>query len=807
MLSNFVKVAFRVFVRNRAYTLINIFGLAIGLTFSIIIFLYAYEELSYDRFHANSDRVYRVGINARIAENKLNLAFTSTPLAKTMLRDIPDVEQAVRVARFGAWLLRNDSIRYNEDNLIFSDTGFFKVFSFPLIKGSPDQVLKKPNSVVLCESAAEKYFPGTDPVGRRLRVENDSTFYLVTGVMKDVPENSHLKFDMVGAISTYDKMLNNDRWIINYLYTYILLNKDGDIENVKTGLSEIVDRYVIPDYQKLLDIESAGSFRESNFYQFIAQPLTDIHFDATLAGYPAPIGKYFYLYLFIVLALIILVLSCMNFVNLVTAHSVHRAREVGIRKISGSGRNTLVNQFLLESSLMAFLAMALALFLVEIALPSFSKFIGLNLSLGQLLNSAGIILMAILILLIGIISGLYPAWYLSSYNPQSVLRNHFSDHPDKGHFRTAITIFQLFLAVGVLTMTIIVQYQFRYLVNKNRGYDSENLMVIRRPDALTNRLEEFKEKLTMNPGVTAVTNATNSLGSGFPRFPYHPEGRPVTSSYSAATLYVSYGFDSAYRINMAEGRFFDRKVNDTMSCVLNETALNVMGIDNPIGKVLIQLSDKPGKTTNHKIIGVVKDFNFETLENPIRPLVILFLPGNYEGYMTVRLTANDHESTIRQVKGLWERYTDAYPFVYYFLDEDRQAYYKPVQTTARIFIMLSVVTTLMACLSLFALVSFYYNRKQKEIGILKAMGASNVSILLRRTGEIFVLVMAASVAAWIGAYFLANFWLRDYANHINLNVFFFFSATLAVTIISIAAVYYHTYLAARANPGTLLKHE
>jgi len=258
---------------------------------------------------------------------------------------------------------------------------------------------------------------------------------------------------------------------------------------------------------------------------------------------------------------------------------------------------------------------------------------------------------------------------------------------------------------------------------------------------------------------------------------------------------------------MAYGRFFNRNMNDTMSCILNETAVKEMGIDDPVGKLLVQLSGKPGKTKSHKIVGVVRDFNFETLENPIRPLVMLFLPGNYEGYMTVRLTGQNQDATVQNIKELWEQYTEAYPFVYYFLDEDRRNYYKPVQTTARIFVLLSVVTTLMACLSLFALVAFYYNRKQREIGILKAMGASNFSIILRRAGEIVVLVLTSSVVAWIGAYFLANFWLKDYANRINVNVLFFFAATLVIALISLGTVYYHTFLAARANPGTLLKYE
>ncbi len=807
MLTGYLRIAFRVFSRNRTYTLINIAGLAIGLTFSIIIFLYAYKELSFDRFHKNTDRIYRVGIKARLAENEMNLAVTATPLAKTILHEIPDVEYTARVARFGAWLLRNDTIRYNEDNLIFSDPGFFKIFSFNLVQGSPDAVLSKPYSVVLTESAARKYFPDNNALGRKLQVENDSTYYLVTGIMKDVPDNSHLQFDMVGAISTYDKMLDNDRWIINYLYTYFLLKKGGNINHVNARLDTIVNNYVIPDYLGMLGIESKESFLKSNYYNFVPQPITEIHFDSTLTGNPAPAGKYFYLYFFIILAVVIMIISCLNFVNMVTAHSLHRAREVVVRKISGSARKSLVLQFLIESSLMAFFSLTIALLLTEIALPMFSKYIGIHLSLRQLLNSEGILLMLFLIFLTGVISGLYPAFYLSSYHPETVLRNQTAEHPDKGNFRTVLTVFQLFLAIGVLTMALIVHRQYQYLLNKDRGYQTEDLVVIRRPDALTDRLEEFKANLLTLPPVLSATNATSAMGSGFPRYPYHPEGDPVTSSLSAATLMASYDYESTYELELVSGRFFNRNNNDTLACVINETAVRTMGIDDPVGKSLIQLSDKPGKTSKYKIIGVVKDFNFEPLENPVRPLVILFLPGNFEGYLTLKIDNRNIDGTLQYIQKLWEKYNQAYPFVYYFLDEDRINYYKPVLTTARIFTLLSIITTLLSCLSLFALVAYYYNRKKKDIGVLKALGASEISLIISRVGDIVLLVLMASVAAWICAYFLANYWLNDYAYHISLNVIFFLVATLLLLIFSLIASYYHTYLAARANPGTLLKYE
>ncbi len=538
------------------------------------------------------------------------------------------------------------------------------------------------------------------------------------------------------------------------------------------------------------------------------QPLTSIHLKSDYSGEFEPAGKILYVYLLIVLAIFILILSCMNFIGMVTAQSADRAREVGIRKIAGSDRRTLVNQFLIESSLLAFLAMMLALLFTELSLPAISRYIGLNLSLGQLLNSAGFALMVALIVVIGVVSGLYPALYLSAYNPQSVLRNRFDEFPDKGRFRRALALFQIFMAVGAVTMTLIITLQFRFLLEKDRGYDTKNLLIIRRPDALTNKLEDYKKDILRDRHVLSVTNATSAMGGGYPRFPYYLEGSSVARNFSTSSLLVSYAFDTTYGIKMVNGRFFDRAVpSDSFACVINETAARQIGLKDPTGKTLIQLSDRPNKKLKYRIIGVTRDFHFETLENPIRPLIMILMPGNFEGYLTVRLAAENQDSTIQYIKKVWENYTTAYPFVYYFLDNDRQNYYQPVRMTARIFIMLSLVTVLMACLSLFALVSFSYNREKREIGIQKTMGAGTWNIVVQRAGEIVLLVISASVAAWIGVYFLASNWLKDYSYHIHLNIWYFLTATCIISLLSFAAVYYHTLLAAKTNPGEALKYE
>ena len=760
MFTSFFKVAFRILVRDKLNTLINIFGLAIGLAFSIIIFLYVYQETSYDRFHRDSDRIFRVGIKGKISDNRFNHAVTPAPLAEALKREIPGVENSVRVARFGAWLVRRGDVRNNEDNIIFADRSFFSIFSFPLLSGNADDALSKPNSIVLSRTKALTYFGNDDPVGKLLRIENDSTYYTVTGVMEDVPENSHMHFDMVGSLSTFGKMMHDERWVINYLYTYFRVMPGFSVDTLDAHVQALIPKYVLPDYHKFLGIDPKSADNSADSYNFIIQPITDIHLRSTFTGEYEPVGNIIYVYLFTALAIIILVLSCVNFISLTTARSANRAREVSIRKIAGSEKNILIRQFLIESSVLAFLSMLLALFITELCLPAFNHYMELDLKLSQLLNSSGALLMIGLILIIGLFSGIYPALRFSSFEPLDVLQNHRRKFAGRNYFRSGLVLFQLFITIGVITMTGIVMGQYKYLIHKDLGFEKENLLIIRRPDGLKNQLEEYKKQISQYPGVISVTNSTSIPGSIFPRIPYYLEGSSVTRNYAASHIFVSYDYDSAYQLTLASGRFFEKiHPEDSTACVINESMARRLGEKELVGKNLIQLAAIPWKTHNYRIIGVVKDFNFEVLENPVAPMVMVLMPGNLEGYLTVRLHAGDHAPVIQNLKSTWEKFTTAYPFVSYFLDRDLQNRYNRVRETGRIFSVLSIVAMLIACLGLFGLVSYTYSRRGFEMGVRKAMGADPGTIILFEVRNIILLLLVSSILAWVGVYFLVNSWL------------------------------------------------
>ncbi|MBN2480160.1 MAG: ABC transporter permease [Bacteroidales bacterium] len=798
----------RTFARYGTYTLINVFGLAIGIAASIVIFLYVNREAGFDRFHENADRIYRIGVRGMRLDNKINHAVTPAPLAKALLKEIDEVENVVRIARFGAWLVRYGDVQYNEDNIVFADPSFFQIFSFPLVQGNPSEALKQPGSVVITRSTADRYFGSENPLGKMLRIENDSTYYEVTGVMDGIAVNSHMHFDMVASLLTFPKLEHEDSWVANYMYTYFLAEEKVSEKELSAKVNQLVQKYVMPDYLKLMEDDipemSAGDYS----YEFVLQPITDIYLRSSFENEFESNGNIFNVYLFSALAIVILVISCLNFVNLATARTANRAKEVSIRKIAGSDRKVLIRQFLTESSILAIIAMVLALLITELVLPSFNQYIGLDLSLSQLINTSGVMLLILLILVIGILSGLYPAFYLSSFDPVKVMRPDYHQRPDNSLYRKILVFFQFFVAIGMISMTIIIFKQHHFMVNKELGFNKENLLIIRRPDGLRDQLQAYKEKVLTHEGVVAVTNSTFIPGNNtFPRIPFYFEGQDVSKNYSLDYIFVSGTFAETYEMQVVQGRFFIPEVpGDSAMCVLNEAAVEFMGLTHPVGQKLVSLG---GNQTRHtyEIIGVVGNVHFETLENAVRPLIMILMPGNYEGYLTVRLKPDDREQTISFLKNEWEKVTTAYPFVSYDLGSSLRQNYRTIVEGGRIFLAISVIATLIACLGLFSLVSYDYCRRRYEIGLRKVLGADMHRILLMQFKELLLIIIMASAFAWAGVFFLAGAWFNDIYYHITVNPLYFLISSVLVLIIASFSSGYQAYIVAVTKPEYALRFE
>lgn len=808
MTGSFFKVAFRIFYKYRSYTLVNVFALAIGLASSIIIFLYVENEYSYDRFHQHAKEIYRIGIAGKVSGNKLNHAVTSAPLAPALVKEIPEVEKAVRIGRFGAWLIRYKDIKNNEDNIIFADSTFFEIFSFALVSGNPERVLDKPESIVLSRKAARRYFGDENAIGRKLRVENDSTYYEVTGIMEDVPQNSHLHFDMVASLSTLYKYINGNAWVVNNLYTYIQVKEGTRKDDLEKKIQPLVEKYVVPAYYKMLSMEADKVSGTGDRYEFVLQPLTDIHLKSDLEAEFEPGGNSQYVTIFSVLALLILVVACINFMNLATASTANRAKEVGIRKIAGSDKRILIQQFLTESMLITALSLVMALLLVELMLPLFNKTIGLHLSLAQLATPKSFLALFILVAIVGIFAGFYPAFFLSSFNPIVVLRSWIRRGSGSSHLRTGLVFFQFFIAVSLLAMTFIVYAQFNFLTTKDLGFNKENLLVIRRPDGLKKNLNNYRSTILENKNVRSVTNSISLPGNIVNSNTFYLEGTSPDKNYHLNYHLVSYDFLKTYGVHLSAGRFFDpASLSDTTACVINETAARILGLEDPVGKFLVSPFPHNKEKPVCEIIGVVKDFNFQPLENPVRALIMFLIPGNPEGYLTVKIAPREKEETIEFLRSEWENFTDAYPFVYFFLDDHLKEYYYDVRKTGRIFMILSVIALFIACLGLFGLISYTTSQRTREIGIRKVMGAGIPKLLVLQFREIVLLILSSSVLAWILVYFLAVSWLKDYFYSIPLSPFYFILAMMIVLVVAVITVSRKTYLAAKINPGRAIRYE
>jgi putative ABC transport system permease protein len=808
MTGSFFKVAIRIFYKYRSYTLVNVFALAIGLVSSIIIFLYVENEYSYDHFHRYAKNIYRIGIKGNVSGNRMNHAVTPAPLAPTLVKEIPEIEKAVRVGRFGAWLIRYKDIRNNEDNIVFTDSTFFEIFSFRLISGDPALVLDKPESIVLSRKAAMRYFGNEDALGKKLRVENDSTYYEVTGVMEDIPQNSHMHFDMVASLSTLYKYINREAWVNSNFYTYIQV-KEGVNRDFLTGkIQAMVEKYVEPAYYKMLSMEVKESSGSEDRYDFVLQPLTDIHLKSNLELEFEPGGNSRYVTIFSVLALLILVVACINFMNLATASTINRAKEVGIRKIAGSDKNILIRQFLIESMIITVLSLVVALLLVELLLPLFNNYIGLHLSLSQLASPKGLLALIILAGIVGIFAGLYPAFFLSSFNPVVVFRSWIHQGTRRSNLRAGLVFFQFFITVAVLTLTFIVYAQFNFLTTKDLGFNKENLLIIRRPDGLKKDLDKYRNAILNNAHVLHVTNTIALPGNIANSNTFYLEGTSPEKNYHLIFHMVNYDFLKTYELELSAGRFFDPAVrSDTASCVINETAARILGLDDPVGKCLVSAFSKKKIKPVHKIIGVVKDFNFQPLENPVGALIMFLIPGNPEGYLTVKVAPQEKEETIEFLRTEWEKFTDDYPFVYFFLDNHLKEYYYDIRKTGRIFLVLSVITLFLACLGLFGFISYSTNQRSREIGIRKVIGAGIPRLILLQLREIFFLVFSSSVFAWILVYFLAVSWLKDFYYKIPLSPFHFIMTMVIVLVFAILTISHRTYMAAKMNPGQSIRYE
>jgi len=802
MLKNNLIIALRKLVRDKAYTLINVAGLAIGLTSFLMITLFIRDELSYDKFHSKSDRIYRICAKGFVGNTPINQTYTCAPLPQTMMADFPEVVQATRIAGKWSIVVKFQDKAFYEDNILVVDSTFFDVFDFKLIKGDPKTVLVTPNSIVITESTSRRYFGDDDPIGKYLTVEEGGQVVqnLVTGVTEDPPSNSHFHFSILAALSAFD-FSRSTQWMSNNFKTYLVLKEGTDYKALENKFPAFIRKYIGGDNQEWDQWIAAG-----NNWEYFLQPLEDIHLSSDLNGEIEPNGNKLYIYIFSIVAVFTLLIACINFMNLSTARSAGRSKEVGIRKVAGAGRSILVRQFMLESVIFSILAMILSAAIVIVTLQLFNNLTGKEFEYRYLFTVSNIGIIILLALIVGIISGAYPALYLSSFRPAVIIRDVLRAGSSKTILRTILVVFQFVISIALITGTIVVYRQLNYFQNKDLGFKKENILIIQRPQGLRDNVNVFKESLLSYPTIKNVSASSAIMGIGFNNWGCHFEGSDESQWTTLNMFITDHDFLETYSMGMDSGRFFSREfLTDSDGIVINNPATKLFKTPGAIGKTITY-----GGQDNFRVIGIIKDFHYESFHQVIRPAAFLLLPGIWGtgmNYLSVKMTGKDQAGTLKYIKDKWDEFSSGLPIEYTFFDEEYNRQYLNEIRTGKVLAIFSILAVLIACLGLLGLSSFITEQRTKEIGIRKIQGASTGKILNLLFREFVKWVFLATIIAWPLAYFLMKDWLENFAYRIKFPWFSLVFSALVTLLIALITVSFQTIRASRANPADSLRYE
>lgn len=803
MFKNFFISAWRNIRKNKLISFINIIGLSLGIATFFIIMLYVQDELSYDKFNKNADSIVRIVFNANFGGGAINEASVMPPVAQTMKNDFPEVRDATRLMDYGTPKILYKNKTFKEDRLAYVDPNFFNIFTLPIIEGNRNSALMQPNAIVITESTAKKYFGNESAIGKTLRLNNNSANYKVTAIIKNIPSNSHFHFTLFASMKSW-KDASSDSWLTSSYYTYLLLNPGADRKSMEAKFPTMVAKYMGPQIQQQMGLSLEQFRTRGNTLGFALQPLSSIHLYSHTTNELEHGGNASYVYIFAAIALFMLVVACINFINLSTAGASKRAKEVGIRKVAGSGKFQLISQFLSESILITFFALSVALVLVEMSLPAFNTISGKNLVLDQkpFLTLIG------LGLIVGIIAGIYPAFYLSSFKPISVLKGKLTGSHKSIGLRSSLVVFQFFISVVLIIGTIVVYQQMKYLQNKDIGYKKEQLVTIPNSYTLGKNEQVFKQQMLQDP---RIVNATASW--------YKPAG---PSNFNNAIAYpkgndklvvngVDYHVDEQYiptmGMKMVSGRNFSKDfVTDSLAIILNESAAKALGWNNStaIDKMVIRQNSSRGNNVAFHVIGVVKNFNFKSLHETVSPLYMTFMP---EGGLIFRIKTSDVPGLLATMKKDWDNYSTGEPFTYSFMDDLFNKAYTTEQKTGIILNIFSILVILIACLGLFGLVTYTAEQRTKEIGIRKILGASIAQVTGMLSKEFLKLVLIASLIAFPVAWWAMNTWLQSFAYRINISWWVFVIAGSAAILIALLTISFQSIKAALANPVKSLRTE
>ena len=801
MFINYLKIALRNIRKQKFYSFINILGLTIGLASSILIGLYILDELSYDHFHVKGERIYRMNLHGKLGGQEIHTTSTCGPMAEALVAEIPEVAEATRLWPRGESVFRFEDKAFSEEDVMAADSNFFDIFSFKFKEGNPKTALLEPNSIVLTESVAKKYFGESGGLDKTLEIGNKKTAYKVTGIMEDIPENSHIQFSALFSMVSFD-FPNSGQWLANSFATYYVLNEGATASVVDEKFIPIVNRNVTSAFQQFLGRTLKEFKADGGIYTYFSIPMYDIHLKSDLQDEQTPQGDMAYVMIMAIIGIFILLIASINFMNLSTAKSASRAKEVGLRKTLGSPRLHLIRQFLVESLVYVMVAAAMALVMVSLLIPAFNLLSGKTILIESLWNIYVLSGIAAMILIVGILAGSYPAFYLTSFKITEVLKGKLKAGMKSGGVRSVLVTFQFWISIILIICTSIVYRQLKFVQTKNLGIAKEQVMVINNADRLGEDMNAYKNSITSHSSIVSASFSNNAIPGVNNTTIFRAAGNE--DDHIMATYFADHDHQQTLGFEILKGRFFSKDfASDSVAVVINEAAVRELGWTDPLNEKLISFDGN--EPVSMDVIGVAKDFNFESLKSIVRPLVLVLT--NQGNVMTIRFEGEATENVIKTTEKEWNKIAESEPFEYSFLDNDFDALFRAEQRLGRVFTTFTVLAIFIACLGLFGLAAYSAEQRSKEIGVRKVMGASIWSISKSLSSEFTKLVGLAFLLAIYPAYYLMKVWLSDFANRVEINLVVFVIAGAGAFLIAVLTVSYQSLKAASANPVDALRSE
>lgn len=812
MIKNYLTVAFRNLTKHKFYALINIFGLSVGLTCFLFIVLYVTDEITYDNFQKDIQQVYRMDFEGNIGGSVFITALASAPTAKTMIADFPEVADAVRMRGTGNWLLRkkSDDITFKEELAVYADKKFFTFFDLPLLRGDVQNIISRPKTVAISESLAKKIFGDVDPIGEVLVFDNESD-YEVTGVFKDMPVNMHFHYNLLISMEGLEEAQRN-MWMSFNFNTYLKLTPGSDPMALESKFPALVEKYIGPEIEQYMGQTMEEFVAAGNSGGFSLMPMQDIHLKSDKLGELEPNGDIKYVYIFSAIAIFILILACINFMNLATARSANRAKEVGVRKVLGAYRQNLIYQFLSEAFLITLFSIIIAFLMLNLLLPYFNDLANKSIVASRLFSLEILGCSILILILVAFLAGSYPAFYLSSFNPIEVLKGKISKGTNSINIRSSLVVIQFTISIIMITCTVIVLNQLNYIQNRKLGYDKNQVIMLHDAWLMGDKLKSYKNEMLNETGIVSGTIAsflpvgtTNNNNLWFAGKVVGQGASHVINNYD-----IDHDYIETLSMNIVAGRNFSREfTSDTTSVIINQSAAREFGyLIDPVGNFLCTYGGSQDQPTSvyYKIIGIVEDFHFSNMRNSIEPLV--FTLGESRGFVSFRIEAENTANTIEILKTKWNEFAPGQPFQYSFLDDRFDRLYQNETRIGRIFGVFASLAIFIACLGLYGLASFTAEQKTKEIGIRKVLGANVIQVIGMLNRQFLKLVLISYAIGAIIAYFAMKEWLNGFAYRVDINepTQYILAGLLAI-IIALITMSSQSFRAAISNPVNSLKSE